>query len=402
MGSVLSQLGVRGGRGSKAAMLNAFGQFARELPLNERIAIMIDEAQALNDDALEEFRLLSNLERHGRKAAQIVLAGQFELTRRLADPALHHLKERIGARSVLLPLTALECRQYIEHRLHLCGASSDKLFARRTLDYIVHESAGIPRRVNALCHNSLLLAYSAGARAVTLAMAREAAADYGHLSEKTRQDRGVALIPARFARGLHSLSPVVGVGLLGIAGFVSGQLVMSHDLLHHLGFRAAPASSSVAAASVPMASVDPKIVVSSPAMHVAAEPIPPEVESAALNSPPPGTPDLGSESSVVKSEVSAPPATSSSPTTRDSTSAASAPPAAVRPGGARRFVIVAPGESLALIAIRHLGSKAGVRRMMQLNPDISDASRVYPGEKVYLPSSAASFSIQDADDTDVE
>src|SRR5262249_7003889 len=60
LGSILSQLGVRGGRANKAAMINAFAQFAADLPLNERIAILIDEAQTLSDDALEDFRLLSN------------------------------------------------------------------------------------------------------------------------------------------------------------------------------------------------------------------------------------------------------------------------------------------------------------------------------------------------------
>lgn len=101
---------------------------------------MIDEAQALSGDTLEDIRLLSNLEHRGRKAAQIILAGQLELARRLAAPEMRHFNERIGARAVLVPLTRLEATEYIEHRLKLCGGSSDAIFARRALDYLVRQS----------------------------------------------------------------------------------------------------------------------------------------------------------------------------------------------------------------------------------------------------------------------
>ena len=111
LASVLNQLGIRGGRASKAAMLNAFAGFANGLPANERVAVIVDEAQALSDDAMEDFRLLSNLERHGSKAAQIILAGQLELARRLTAPEMRHFNERIGARAVLIPLTRLESRR---------------------------------------------------------------------------------------------------------------------------------------------------------------------------------------------------------------------------------------------------------------------------------------------------
>src|SRR5262249_32597467 len=158
--------------------------------------------------ALEDFRLISNLERHGRKAAQIVLAGQYELARHLADPAMRSFNERIGARAVLLPLTALECRQYIEHRLRRSGTTSDRIFARRALTRIVRHGAGVPRRITALCHNSLLLAYSGGVKRVTPAMARAAAAEDTELGEARKHDKGLGWLLPPASRGSRLMSPV--------------------------------------------------------------------------------------------------------------------------------------------------------------------------------------------------
>ena len=135
-------------------MIDALADFAAGLPANERIAADIDEAQALSDDAMEDFRLLSNLERPGRKAAQIILAGQFELARRLTAPEMRQLNERIGARAVLTALTDWRAWSTSSIVCSRAAAAAD-LVPRRALDYIVRHSAGVPRRINAFCHNRL-------------------------------------------------------------------------------------------------------------------------------------------------------------------------------------------------------------------------------------------------------
>lgn len=422
LGSILSQLGVRGGRGNKSAMINAFAHFALDLPLTERIAILIDEAQALNDDALEEFRLLSNLERHGRKAAQIVLAGQFELARRLAEPAMRHLNERIGARAVLLPLTALECRQYIEHRLHLCHASSEKIFASRALDYIVRQSAGVPRRINALCHNSLLLAYSGGVGRVTLAMAKEAAADYAAPEQASHYTGSLGWLREVVRQGARSLRPVLGLGLLGAAGFVSGHLVMNHNPVRHLRSLAAHTAPAPDAAPVPVGAIAPKIEGYSPKAPAAARPKSAGGESLVeLNVVPAEVTDSGSESGVEDASLAAPvapaaptaPAAPAAPAAPEAPASmpakppvaspsAAVPAAAAAPDSARPFVVVARGETLSEIALRRLGSAYSVRNLMRVNPHITDAARVYPGEIVYLPPSSAAIPKPIDDDSDVE
>ncbi len=365
LSSILSQLGVRGGRANKAAMINALTHFAADLPATERIAILFDEAQALSDDALEDFRLLSNLERApGRKAAQMVLAGQFELARRLAVAPMRQLNERIGARAVLVALTQLESREYIEHRLRLCGGSSDRLFARRALDHIVRHSNGVPRRINAFCHNALLLAFSSGAKQVRLPMARAAVADYDAIGEVANQSRGPS---GWLHQGARPMGPVLGLGLLGVAGFITGQAVLQHHPVCHLRSmvaRTAPATSAVA----PAAAIDPGIIVGSTSIEVE-EPQPPsEGVSLAEPQPPPGKAPL--------------PAPETAPVGAVKTYAPVAPAPQHKPRPP--FVIVTRGETLGNIALRYTGS-ARVDSLLRINRKIADAGSVYPGEKIYLP-----------------
>jgi general secretion pathway protein A len=379
LSSVLGQLGVRGARANKSAMINALTHFAAHLPGSERIAILVDEAQALSDDALEDFRLLSNLERGGgRKATQIVLAGQYELARRLTAAPMRQLNERIGARAVLLALTPLECREYIEHRVGLCGATSDKLFAQRALDYIVRHSAGVPRRINALCHNALLLAYSGGVKQVRLAMAREALADYDDLGNAAKRSRGADWM----RQGLRGIRPILALGLLGVAGFVTGHAVMQHRPVAPRS--PATVRSSVTGASAaepapgPAAAIDPGIILGSSSIERDQPPQPPPQQAEA--SPP--------------QNAAQPPAQQPAPLRHESFAApekstsvvkAEAPVAVERPKPKpRRYVVVSRGDTLRDIALRYTGS-ARVRTLLMLNPKIVDAGYVYPGEVINLP-----------------
>ncbi len=178
---ILTQLGVETAGLSKGEMLDALGSFLGALRPAERVAIIFDEAQGLSDEALEELRLLSNYGRPGENQLQLILAGQPELLRRLMAPQLRQFNERIGARTLLVPLDANETFEYIDYRLRSKAGSAARIFNHKALKYIVGASAGIPRRVNVLCHNAMLLAYAAGAKQVSLKMAKEAVAEYQDL-----------------------------------------------------------------------------------------------------------------------------------------------------------------------------------------------------------------------------
>jgi general secretion pathway protein A len=137
--------------------------------------LVIDEAQNLSADVLEQLRLLTNLETNERKLLQIILIGQPELRTMLARPELEQLAQRVIARYHLGPLTAAETGSYIEHRLAVAGATASSPLPRR-LTALVHKLAkGVPRRINLLCDRALLGAYVESQPQVTPAIVRRAA-----------------------------------------------------------------------------------------------------------------------------------------------------------------------------------------------------------------------------------
>lgn len=139
------------------AIINEF--LLRETKAGKVPVLIIDEAQDLTNELLEQVRLLSNLETDNRKLLQIVLMGQPELRERLEDPRLRQLRQRITVRYHLRPLTRPEVSQYIQHRLQVSGARGAPYFTWSALWRIQRYSQGIPRLVNAICDKCLLAGY---------------------------------------------------------------------------------------------------------------------------------------------------------------------------------------------------------------------------------------------------
>jgi general secretion pathway protein A len=229
---VLTQLGVEAAGLSKGQMLDALGRFLGSLRPAERVAIIFDEAQGLSDDALEDLRLLSNYGRPGENQLQLILAGQPEMLRRLMAPSLRQFNERIGARTLLVPLDASETLEYIDYRLRSKGGSAPKIFKPKALNYLVASSAGIPRRVNVLCHNAMLLAYAEGAKQVTLKMAKAAVAEYQDLFTAAIKASSTEN-PTPRAGGLRlGWIPGVTAAAAAIAGLLIAIIVFGSRLGH--------------------------------------------------------------------------------------------------------------------------------------------------------------------------
>jgi general secretion pathway protein A len=140
-------------------------------------AIVIDEAQSLPDELLEELRLLANLETATRKLVSLVLTGQPELAVRLNQPHLRQLKQRVALRCVLAPLTREETFEYIATRLSVVGGDRDAIFTREALSMVFDRSAGIPRTISVICDNALLNGFALGRKPVDAAVVREASHD---------------------------------------------------------------------------------------------------------------------------------------------------------------------------------------------------------------------------------
>lgn len=160
--SVLLDFGFRDVPASKAQRLGKLQQLLLEGERTGKIsALVVDEAHKLSVDLLEEIRLLGNFERTDKKLLQIVLAGQSELDRTLEREDLWQLKQRVALRLSLRPLTKQEIEQYIRHRWNKAGGSESP-FSTEAVALIARLSRGIPRVVNAICDNALMLAFADG------------------------------------------------------------------------------------------------------------------------------------------------------------------------------------------------------------------------------------------------
>lgn len=174
--------------------------------------LIIDEAQNLSADVLEQLRLLTNLETSERKLLQIILIGQPELRAMVARPSMEQLAQRVIARFHLDALTPQETQQYIAHRLAVAGLNGPLPFSQRAMRRVHGLSHGVPRRINLLCDRALLGAYAAGAREVSVPIVNRAA-------------REVFDAPAAVAVARRDRGPLPGWALAGLGGMAGAALV---------------------------------------------------------------------------------------------------------------------------------------------------------------------------------
>lgn len=145
------------------------------LPLQASAVLIIDEAQNLPLQVLEQLRILSNLETDKEKLLQMILVGQLNLQPLLRSPELKQLDQRVSIRYELKPLTRDETAAYISHRLHVAGGSAAVSFTPKAVGAVHQFSGGTPRIINLLCDRSLLGAYSARSSQVTVELVERAA-----------------------------------------------------------------------------------------------------------------------------------------------------------------------------------------------------------------------------------
>ena len=156
---VLNDFGLTPATRTKAGMLIELNRWLVErFRQREVCVIVVDEAQNLSTELLEEIRLLTNLETSSEKLVQIVLSGQPELEDRLRKPDLRQLRQRITLWCRTQPLDQEQTRAYIAARLKVAG-STDVIFTPESVQAIFHASEGIPRIVNLICENCLIFAY---------------------------------------------------------------------------------------------------------------------------------------------------------------------------------------------------------------------------------------------------
>jgi general secretion pathway protein A len=175
---LLDEFGIEEPCRTKAEYLLALNRYLiarleRDLPT----LLIVDEAQNLSAEMLEEIRLLSNLETPSSKLLQIMLVGQPELAELLAQPALRQLRQRIVLRHTLRPFTKEEMVHYVEERLRLAGYTGKALFENKALDELFRVTGGVPRLINVVCDGALLLGYGRELKTIGADAIREVARD---------------------------------------------------------------------------------------------------------------------------------------------------------------------------------------------------------------------------------
>ena len=172
--TVLREFGLKA-RADRASCLQALNDFLlQETIIGNDVILFIDEAQDLDEDLLEQVRLLSNLETDKFKLLQIVLLGQPELRDRLEASGLKQLRQRITVRYHLSPLSREETEAYIHHRLTVAGGNSRPVFTPWAVRKIYGYSRGVPRLINAVCDKTLLCGFVTGEDRLTAGHVRRA------------------------------------------------------------------------------------------------------------------------------------------------------------------------------------------------------------------------------------
>jgi len=217
VGTILDDLGVeRRGSSTKGELMTVLSQHLLAAGSEGKtVVVILDEAQQMSVDALEQIRILSTLETATRKLLQIVLVGQPELEEKLKRRELRQLDQRIGIRCYLKPLSRKDTLRYIEHRLRIAGLPGALPFTRPAMARIYKFSRGIPRVINLVCDRALMAAFSARAREVTPAIARRA---IKNLVGETRRRRGLVRTGADLRKLWRPALAAIALGVIALGG----------------------------------------------------------------------------------------------------------------------------------------------------------------------------------------
>ncbi|MFI5070723.1 MAG: ExeA family protein [Terriglobales bacterium] len=165
-------------RSKSQILLRLYNWLLDRYRAGETAVLIVDEAQGLSEELLEEIRMMTNLETFTEKLLQIVLVGQPELEQKLKQPNLRQLRQRLTLRAKTYPLTAEETKSYVAQRLRIAGWNGQAIFEPESLAAIHRYSCGIPRVVNLICEHCLVSAFVDQQRTVTASVVEVVARDF--------------------------------------------------------------------------------------------------------------------------------------------------------------------------------------------------------------------------------
>jgi len=252
---------------SKQDLIETLNEFLLSLlPLRAGALLIIDEAQNLPRQVLEQIRILSNLETDKEKLLQIVLVGQLNLKDLLRSPELRQLDQRVSIRYELKPLTREETSAYIAHRLTIAGGGSVVGFSPKALDLVHRYTNGIPRLINLVCDRALLGGYSARTNRITHEMVIAAAQKLDLVVRRRSPFTWLKRHAASFAAGAAMTATIGAAVAYGVIGLQARAASSRADAEQP----AAVVSARPAAVSAPAAAVTPPAPAPTPPSQPAA------------------------------------------------------------------------------------------------------------------------------------
>jgi type II secretory pathway predicted ATPase ExeA len=199
---MMADFGIPGDSKAKSqVLLRLYNWLLDRYRAGETAVLIVDEAQNLTEEVLEEIRMLTNLETFTEKLLQIVLVGQPELEQKLKQPQLRQLRQRLTLRAKTHPLSLDEAKAYIQQRLRIAGSGGQEIFDADSLLAIHHYSRGIPRVINLLCEHCLVSAFVDQQKVVGPGVVDIVARDFD-LGDETAVG---AMTPPAFPSGLDKL-----------------------------------------------------------------------------------------------------------------------------------------------------------------------------------------------------
>ena len=247
---------------SKQELIDTLNEFLLSLlPLRAGALLIIDEAQNLPRQVLEQIRILSNLETDKEKLLQIVLVGQLNLKELLRSPDLRQLDQRVSIRYELEPLTREETSAYVAHRLTIAGGGSVVSFSPKALELVHRYTGGIPRLINLVCDRALLGGYSARTNRIAHEMVIAAAQGLDLAVPRQSAFAWLKRHAASFAAGAAVTAMITGAVACGVIGLQARAASLRPDPEQMASGAPSPAAQTV---SPPIATPAPPLPVTPP------------------------------------------------------------------------------------------------------------------------------------------
>jgi type II secretory pathway predicted ATPase ExeA len=400
----------------------------------ESFVLIIDEAHLLSDQALEEIRLLSNIETPYQKLLQILLVGQYELSHKLDRPEMRHLRQRININRFLSPLNPQETIQYLDHRLKQVGSSFPSVFQGNCRGPLFKMTQGLPRSINQICDQALLIAMTEGLPKVKRGTLRKAAkaletdriftpppASQGQKNPQLWKHRkfwvplgpllGFFVILALFMFGkFPPISPMIQSISQALPGVK--ELFQPTGSNEPLTPSTEKALITPDATKLPQASLPPgpspdldmgKPAITKPSPEPKNTPAP--MQGAEKGAPEakleadPAPPGPGEVKQEEKQEALPPPGTTPTNKEKTDSEAPQSPSVQVKPAGeppvtepltappAFEHLVAGGGESLTRIASQHYPNdpRLGIAALILQNPQVTKVDVIKAGEVLYLP-----------------